>query len=293
MYFWKGDIKIMRGKYEIHRLTGKAPSAILLIVSAVVTVIVAGQLVAGSGVTAETEQEWILPPVNNGNNALFFDGVNDYLEIPEIAAIRTRKEEPLTVEFWAFVSAHPNPWQKVLSKWGARGGDDDEFVFCFHPDGRAGFANTGSTGLSTRTQIPTNIWFHLCCVWDGANVYYKLYLNGEFIPQELDGGAPLRLTGEPIRIGTDGHRNQCFRGMIDEVRIWNIARAQGDIQTTMNRKLVGDEPGLVGYWDFDEGQGQVIFDFSGSGNRGRLGRLPFPDDADPRWVASGVELTNP
>jgi len=81
--------------------------------------------------------------------------------------------------------------------------------------------------------------------------------------------------------------------MIDEVRIWNVARTQTEIQAAMNRKLAGDETGLVGYWDFDEGQGQVVSDLSISGNRGRLGRLPFPDDADPRWVGSGIELRNP
>jgi hypothetical protein len=236
----------------------------------------------------------VLPAaVPGGNNALFFDGVNDYLEIPEIAAIRTDKSEPLTVEFWVHIQSYGKTWYKVLSKWGARGGDDDEFVVSLRQDGTFGFANTGRTGLDSRTQVPVDLWCHLCCVWDGANGYYKLYVNGELVPQQLKGGAPLQLTGEPIRIGTDGHRNQCFKGMIDEVRLWNVVRTQEDVRATMNRKLLGDEPGLVGYWDFDEGEGQVVHDFSEKGNRGRLGRLPYPDDADPAWVASGVELFDP
>jgi hypothetical protein len=238
--------------------------------------------------------EEVLPAaVPGGNNALFFDGVNDYLEIPEIAAIRTDKSEPLTVEFWAIVSSYGKTWHKVLSKWGARGGDDDEFVVVFREDGTFGFADTGSTGLGSRTLLPTNVWFHFCCVWDAVNGERKLYINGELIPQFLNEGAPLRLTGEPIRIGTDGHRNQCFKGMIDEVRLWNVARTQEDVRVTMNRRLSGEEPGLVGYWDFDEGQGQVVDDLSDKGNRGRLGRLPYPDDADPVWAASGVELFEP
>jgi hypothetical protein len=236
------------------------------------------------------EPDYVRPPVPQGNNALFFDGVNDYVKIPEIGAIRTDKNEPLTVEFWAFVPRRPDNWQKVLSKWGARGGDDDEFVVVFRQDGTFGFADTGSTGLGSRTVFATNVWFHFCCVWDAVNGYQKLYINGELIPQYVDGGAALRLTGEPIRVGTDGHRNQWFAGMMDEVRMWNVARNQGEIVRDMYRRLRGDEPGLQGYWTFDEGQGQVAHDISKNGNGGKLGRLPFPDDSDPAWVASGVEL---
>lgn len=250
-------------------------------------------LAAAWGLATEGQPEGTLPAVEGGNNALYFDGVDDYVEIPEIAAIRTEMDQPLTVEFWAFVPSYGDTWHKVLSKWGARGGDDDEFVVAFRQNGTFGFADTGSTGLDSQTLLPTNIWFHVCCVWDHVNGDHALYINGELVPQSLKGGASLRLTGEPIRIGTDGHRNQCFKGMIDEVRIWNVARTQGEIQSTMNKKLAGDEGGLVGYWDFDEGAGQVVHDFSISGNRGRLGRLPFPDGADPQWVASGIELGKP
>jgi hypothetical protein len=165
-------------------------------------------------------------------------------------------------------------------------------VVCLRNNGTFGLANTGSTGLNSITAFPTNTWFHFCCVWESAEQHYALYLNGERIPQSLKGGAALRLTGEPIRIGTDGHHNQCFSGIIDEVRFWNVARSQVDVKRDMHRKLKGNEPGLKGYWDFDEGQGQVVHDLSESANNGKLGRLPFPDNADPKWVASGVELVN-
>lgn len=250
------------------------------------------QLGVQGWVTMAEEQGHISPAIPGHNNAVLFDGIDDYIEIPEIAAIRTLENEPLTLEFWLFVPSRPDNWQKVLSKWGARGGDDDEFVVCFRHNGTFGVANTGRTGLDSMTTLPTNVWCHVCCVWDSADHNYSLYLNGERVPQSLKGGAGLRLTGEPIRIGTDGHRNQFFRGIIDEVRIWNLARSRGQIMRDMHIKLKGDEPGLKGYWDFDEGRGQVVHDLSENANRGKLGRLPFPDGSDPKWVVSGVELVN-
>lgn len=263
-----------------------------VVLSGALMVIPGVQRAAGEVVVVREEQDYIQPPVLSGNNALQFDGVNDYIEIPEIAAIRTDEKEPLTVEFWVFIASRPDNWQKAVSKWGAGGGDDDEFVVCLRQNGTFGFADTGRTGLDSITTFPTNSWFHFCCVWDSVEQNYALYLNGERIPQSLKGGVPLRLTGEPIRIGTDGHRNQCFCGIIDEVRFWSVARSQVEIKRDMYRKLKGDESGLKGYWDFDEGQGQVVHDLSQSGNNGKLGRLPFPDNADPKWVASGVELVS-
>jgi len=277
----------MSARCQNNRLVGKFSVIVFALLSVSFIVSVAGQVGTGTGAASSVA----LPAaMDNGNHALLFDGVDDYLEIPEIAAIRTEKDEPLTVEFWVFVASYGDTWHKVLSKWGARLSEDDEFVVVFRQDGTFGFADTGSTGLGSRILLPKNVWFHFCCVWDAVNGHQKMYINGELIPQYLNGGARLRLTGEPIRIGTDGHRNQWFAGMIDEVRMWNVARNQGDIVRDMYRRLRGDEPGLKGYWSFDEGQGQVVHDISESGNRGRLGRLPFPDDSDPKWVASGVEL---
>jgi hypothetical protein len=71
-----------------------------------------------------------------------------------------------------------------------------------------------------------------------------------------------------------------WRGAIDEVRIWAVARSQAEIQSTMDRYLCGDEQGLRAYWSFDEGQGQVLHDTLGPNDGVIVG---------PAWVP-GVEL---
>jgi hypothetical protein len=76
--------------------------------------------------------------------------------------------------------------------------------------------------------------------------------------------------------------------MLDEMRIWDVTRSGDEIQRDMHRLLQGDEPGLVGYWKCDEGQGQVAADLSPFGNDGMLGidADPNGDDGDPQWVLS-------
>ena len=146
----------MSRKYEIHRLHDRTSFAVLFVVCCASSALTVAARLGAPGQWSSTEiGEALAAPVQNGNNALFFDGVNDYLEIPEIAAVRTEKREPLTVEFWAFVPSYGDTWHKMLSKWGAGGGQDDEFVVCLRQDGTFGVADTGSTGLGSRTLFAT------------------------------------------------------------------------------------------------------------------------------------------
>jgi hypothetical protein len=64
--------------------------------------------------------------------------------------------------------------------------------------------------------------------------------------------------------------NSLFHGKIAEVRIWNIARTQTEIQSDMFTQLSGTETGLVGYWPFDEGSGMIVNDHSENENTGYL-----------------------
>jgi len=55
----------------------------------------------------------------------------------------------------------------------------------------------------------------------------------------------------------------CFNGLFDELRVWSVARTRDEIMTTYTKAVVGNEPGLVGYWKL---QGDC-HDYSGNGNQ--------------------------
>lgn len=115
-------------------------------------------------------------------------------------------------------------------------------------------------------------WVHLACTYD--HVSLRLYVNGVLIAE--------RAYSAPIYYGSDGFRfgavsNSYFggdhylRGMMDEIRIWNHARSQSEIQQTMNQVLRGDESGLVGYWDCEqEASGTVLSDKTSFYHQGML-----------------------
>lgn len=92
-----------------------------------------------------------------------------------------------------------------------------------------------------------------------------------------------------------------FPGKIDELRIWNRSLSQSEIREGMCKKLTGNEPGLIGYWTFDETSGNTVIDKSVNGFNGQLMNSPtrvfsgasIGDESAYRYTASwsGQEVT--
>jgi len=89
-------------------------------------------------------------------------------------------------------------------------------------------------------------WIHIAGTYDGTTV--RLYENGELTSEtafngELGNGDTGFYLG---RITGD-----MFSGLIDEVRLWDTARSQAELQLTMHVPLAGNEGGLRGCWPLD------------------------------------------
>jgi len=130
-------------------------------------------------------------------------------------------------------------------------------------------------------------WHHVAASWNQGSA--SLYVDGELAgTHEFEKAAPARV---PLRIGkgsTDLGRH--FAGEIDELRIWNVARTEGEIKRYMQRTIAEAEPDLVACWTFDEGKGQMARDSSRNHLDARLGSSPEPDDADPKWIPVEAKL---
>lgn len=62
---------------------------------------------------------------------------------------------------------------------------------------------------------------------------------------------------------SDGYSAGQFIGLIEDARIWSIARTQSQISSNIYNTLVGNESGLLSYWPINEGSGTVINDIAG------------------------------
>ena len=124
---------------------------------------------------------------------------------------------------------------------------------------------------------------HVAATYDGANT--RLYINGV-----LEGTtaytAGIVNSANSLYIASDPSTSaRLFKGAIDEVRLWNVARSDADIKANMTKKLVGNEAGLVGYWRFDETSGTTMNDETSNHNDGTMINM---DAGDHVW--SGAAL---
>ena len=214
--------------------------------------------------------------------ALSFDGIDDYVQVADAPALDVTTDVTLSVWFYftGTISGVPGRIQKDgPGSWGRYGlwAFDDRVEFCI-------FIDQGSQSCldSTGTMTP-NTWHHIAGVYDGASM--RLYLDGE-----LDSETPL--TGAistsdlPLYIGSDPTESGAVVGYLHEVCVWNIARSQSEIQSDMDDRMMGSEPGLVGLWHMDEGMGSMAADASPTGLSAMLGSMSGMDSADPMWVAT-------
>ncbi|MHC4266511.1 MAG: LamG-like jellyroll fold domain-containing protein, partial [Planctomycetota bacterium] len=118
-----------------------------------------------------------------------------------------------------------------------------------------------------------------------------IYINGVNDGGSYNGtGGSLTYSSGSSYIGTVFDRWFTLDGILDDVRVYNRALSEEEIRSTMHIRLNGNEPGLVGYWDFDEGEGQAAYDMTANANDGQLGSTAGVDESDPEWVESDAPI---
>jgi hypothetical protein len=104
----------------------------------------------------------------------------------------------------------------------------------------------GSGSSRDSGNIPAGVWTHFAVVFDGA--FQRHYINGEQTAAFPTAG-PLPVNNQPLRIGSDVAWQYSPNGDIEEIRIWNVARTEAQIQSTMFLFSSSfSTPGLVGAW---------------------------------------------
>ncbi len=230
------------------------------------------------------------PALCDARFALAFDGTNDLVEIPFQAAFNT---PVFTLEAWIKIDEPQVDYlSSILDRWGFYTSGQVWAMWINQDDTYSLWSASGGVGvpgLLTAGEFAVDRWYHIAYTRD-IDGMERLFIDGVKVG-EVNFPGDVRAASTPLRIGhSNGGPLRAFYGCIDEVRIWNIARSAEEITATKNIKLTGNEPGLIGYWDFDEGAGDLAGDLSPSNASGRLGREVGVDDNDPVWVASAAPV---
>ena len=150
--------------------------------------------------------------------------------------------------------------------------------------------------------ITLDEWQHVAATYDGLGTV-RMWIDGieQSVTYVVAPAGSLEV-GAAVTLGNiTGTLNRAFEGTLDEVRLWNVARSEVQIQEARDSALSGSEPGLVGYWTLDEGNGQTAADGSPSGGNGAItdaawvqGVILNPTSVgdDDTWAGTGPRLAN-
>jgi hypothetical protein len=123
-------------------------------------------------------------------------------------------------------------------------------------------------------------WRRVSMVLDTANLLIKLYVDGEFDSQVAVTGT-FNTTLATMALCRYADLAVYTNAEVDDVRIWNTARTQTQIQETLNVVLNGTEPGLLYYNKLDEGAGTTSVPSVGTGDLTLTG-----GSTAARWVGT-------
>ncbi|MBQ4820608.1 LamG domain-containing protein [Aquimarina sp. MMG016] len=119
----------------------------------------------------------------------------------------------------------------------------------YHPGFGAGFTDYIWSSLTSGN------WHHVAVKLDGTNDKASILIDGVEVAFSTGVGA-LSANTEPLLIGASRNANSDpypFDGAMDDVRFWNVARTDAEINDYKNVELQGSEEGLVLYYNFNEG----------------------------------------
>jgi len=221
--------------------------------------------VSGLTGTLVNSPSWVTSPVGKNANALSFDGTNDLVNLGTSSSLKFSSS--FTAELWV-----------QSANWAVTGAQQT-LLSCFESGGygitlttngnlnffiRSSLTGTSYVGVSYPVSNLTNsTWYHVAGSFDGR--YIRMYINGALVgTYDIGGSGTVAYTypSNPVFIGADPTDNATpqglyFAGQIDELRLWNIARTETQIQSAMNEELdpsdATETAGLVSYYTFNQG----------------------------------------
>ncbi len=165
--------------------------------------------------------------------ALEFDGVDDFVEVPLVDSITFSTGNSLTVQAWVKTDDEPSRNDGIVGNY--RTGTNALWMLSISGDdaalrGKMGFSVRDlarvSAGVRSENFLNDNEWHVITGVRDQDAKKLRFYVDNELIGEVDDNSQDIN-SGQSIWIGE--HLNRFYKGLIDEVKVWNIALTAAEI----------------------------------------------------------------
>ena len=235
-----------------------------------------------------TPQGGVTFPAGEVDQAFSFDGVDDYVRIPNSPSLQS-VSSAITIDMWVKINSLPSGpgnefflFDNHIQNFGS---PISGVVLYVNPSGTVGFQtrlnNTCCQNVTSNSVLQIGIWQHIASVWDGANL--RLYIDGA--PDNTTPASGTLQMNRDIFLGINaddffgGTTTHQLNGLIDEVELFNRSLAASEVQEIFAAGSAGKcktcippPPGMVAWWP-GEGNGN---DIRGENNGTPVGAVTFP-----------------
>jgi len=165
--------------------------------------------------------------------ALLFDGADDRVRVNDSNSLDLTTAA--TFEAWVYPTVVPSGWRTIMQK--------QVDAYLLSASGGGSGNKPVSAGTSTAyccvqvagvAALPVNTWTHVAATYDGSQL--RLYVNGALVASTAVTSS-YQVNTNPLWIGGNAVYGEHFQGKLDELRIYNRALTQAEIQQDMTTAI--------------------------------------------------------
>jgi len=171
-----------------------------------------------------------------GGAYMFYGTYNSYIEFPNNGGLDTRFSITLMCWVQPGVEGAYGPlfmYTYPFSRFG---------VLLFILDGKflIGIAKRrafqSDNHVTTAEVLPAGEWVHVAGSYDHNTGINSLYINGHLkASQHIGTGYEIATASQRVRMGAEDQDNQYFRGKIAEMKVYDVALNEAQIQTSIGQ----------------------------------------------------------
>ena len=218
-------------------------------------------------------------PSDSQNKVLNLDGNGDFVETD----ITDLSGSEITIQYW-FKGVSNQSAVRVQSGagWIVAGWNGKHIQ---HND-------DGVNGASIGENYNDGEWHQITLSWKQATTGgFASYVDGQLVDSRDSSDNEIPAHDAPVYIGAFNGVGEYSSGNLDEVAIWNRALTAQEIETGWNKKLSGDEDGLIALWNFDNEEDELL-DLSTSGFQSEFGGDAIVDFEDIPKIGGNLVEAN-
>ncbi|MGB0549771.1 MAG: LamG-like jellyroll fold domain-containing protein, partial [Limisphaerales bacterium] len=211
------------------------------------------------------------------NSVLSLDGDGDYVKTP----LTNLSGDELTIQYWFRGDSLQSAVRQQSSGWIVAGWNGKHILQ----------NDEGVNGVNIGEDVLDGKWHHVTLTWKrNTELGFSSYVDGNLVESRDSSDVPIPDYKTNVYFGSFNGVGEFTNGQLDEIAIWNRALSAEEAKKSYKIQYTGEESGLIGYWNFEDGGAK---DLSGNNYDGELnGDAKIIEAVGIRGLPGKYELLN-